>query len=74
METLLIFGGNPVYDAPADLNFLQEFKQVKVRFASSGCIPTKPPHGATGTFRRLIIWNPGATRGLMMAQSPWSSH
>ncbi len=31
VETLLISGGNPVYDAPADLNFLQEFKKVKTR-------------------------------------------
>ncbi|WP_035958733.1 TAT-variant-translocated molybdopterin oxidoreductase [Bryobacter aggregatus] len=31
VETLLVLGGNPVYDAPADLNFLQEFKKVKTR-------------------------------------------
>jgi MoCo/4Fe-4S cofactor protein with predicted Tat translocation signal len=31
VETLLVLGGNPVYDAPADLNFLQEFKKVKLR-------------------------------------------
>jgi MoCo/4Fe-4S cofactor protein with predicted Tat translocation signal len=31
VETLLIFGGNPVYDAPADLNFLDALKRVKLR-------------------------------------------
>ncbi|MEO8098519.1 MAG: TAT-variant-translocated molybdopterin oxidoreductase [Acidobacteriota bacterium] len=31
VETLLMLGGNPVYDAPADLNFLQELKKVKTR-------------------------------------------
>jgi len=31
VETLLIFGGNPVYDAPADLNFLDALKKVKLR-------------------------------------------
>jgi len=31
VETLLILGGNPVYDAPADLNFLEALKKVKLR-------------------------------------------
>jgi len=31
VETLLIIGGNPVYDAPADLNFLDALKKVKLR-------------------------------------------
>jgi hypothetical protein len=31
VETLLILGTNPVYDAPADLNFLDAMKQVKLR-------------------------------------------
>ena len=31
VETLLILGGNPVYDAPADLNFLDALKKVKLR-------------------------------------------
>jgi MoCo/4Fe-4S cofactor protein with predicted Tat translocation signal len=31
VETLLILGGNPVYDAPADLNFLEALKRVKLR-------------------------------------------
>ena len=31
VETLLIFGGNPVYDAPADLNFLDALKRVSLR-------------------------------------------
>ena len=31
VETLLILGGNPVYDAPADLMFLDALKKVKLR-------------------------------------------
>ena len=31
VKTLLILGGNPVYDAPADLNFLDALKKVKLR-------------------------------------------
>jgi len=31
VDTLLILGGNPVYDAPADLNFLDALKRVKLR-------------------------------------------
>lgn len=31
VETLLILGGNPVYDAPADIDFLNALKKVKLR-------------------------------------------
>ncbi|MEP6538124.1 MAG: TAT-variant-translocated molybdopterin oxidoreductase [Bryobacteraceae bacterium] len=31
VETLVIFGGNPVYNAPADLNFLDALKKVNLR-------------------------------------------
>jgi molybdopterin-containing oxidoreductase family iron-sulfur binding subunit len=31
VDTLLMLGGNPVYDAPADLNFLDALKKVKLR-------------------------------------------
>jgi MoCo/4Fe-4S cofactor protein with predicted Tat translocation signal len=31
VDTLLILGGNPVYDAPADLHFLDALKKVKLR-------------------------------------------
>jgi MoCo/4Fe-4S cofactor protein with predicted Tat translocation signal len=31
VETLLMLGGNPVYDAPSDLNFLEALKKVKFR-------------------------------------------
>jgi molybdopterin-containing oxidoreductase family iron-sulfur binding subunit len=31
VDTLLILGGNPVYDAPADLEFLDALKKVKFR-------------------------------------------
>ena len=31
VEALLMLGGNPVYDAPADLNFLDALKKIKFR-------------------------------------------
>jgi MoCo/4Fe-4S cofactor protein with predicted Tat translocation signal len=31
VDTLLMLGGNPAYDAPADLNFLETLKKVKLR-------------------------------------------
>ncbi len=31
VDTLLVIGGNPVYDAPADLNFLDGLKRVRLR-------------------------------------------
>ena len=31
VQTLLIFGGNPVYTAPADLQFVQNFLKVPLR-------------------------------------------
>jgi MoCo/4Fe-4S cofactor protein with predicted Tat translocation signal len=31
VDTLLMIGGNPVYDAPADLNFLDALKKLKLR-------------------------------------------
>ena len=31
VDTLLILGGNPVYDAPADLNFLEALKKIAFR-------------------------------------------
>ncbi len=31
VETLIMIGGNPVYDAPADLDFLDALKRVKLR-------------------------------------------
>jgi MoCo/4Fe-4S cofactor protein with predicted Tat translocation signal len=31
VELLVVVGGNPVYNAPADLNFLESFKKAKLR-------------------------------------------
>jgi len=36
VSTLLILGGNPVYDAPADLNFAEALKKVKLRVHLAG--------------------------------------
>ncbi len=65
VETLLILGGNPVYDAPADLNFLEALKKIEFRARIWDSTRTKPRRGATGMYRRRTIWNRGATRGRM---------
>ena len=62
VETLLILGGNPVYDAPADFSFLDALKKVKFRAHLGLLFRTRPRRGATGTCPRRITWNPGATR------------
>ena len=53
VETLLIIGGNPVYDAPADLDFLDALKKVKLRAhlgtlleRNGGVVPLARPGGA----------------------------
>ena len=70
VDMLLMLGGNPVYDAPADLNFLDALKKVKSRAHVGTVRRMKPRHGATGTCRRRIISNPGAMRGPMTARLP----
>ncbi len=73
VEVLVILGGNPVYTAPAGLNFTQSLQQVPCAFTSASTWMKQ--HGnATGTFPKRIISKPGAIRALSMAQQPSPSH
>ena len=50
VELLVILGGNPVYDAPADLDFADALKNGKIPLrVHSGSIRTKPPNSVSGT-------------------------
>ncbi len=61
VDTLFILGGNPVYSAPADLDFAGALKKVQLEGLSRPVSPMRPPRNASGTFPKRIIWNPGAT-------------
>ncbi len=43
VETLLILGGNPVYDAPADLDFAAALAKVAAAASTSASTTTRPP-------------------------------
>ncbi len=73
VEFLLILGGNPVYTAPADLNFADGDGARAAARASRASTRTKRPRCATGTFRKRISSRPGATSGRMTAPSRSSS-
>ena len=51
VDLLIILGGNPAYDAPADLDFAErsEEQQSSAARASTASIRTKPPSFASGT-------------------------
>ena len=50
VDLLVIVGGNPVYDAPADLGFADAMKSSNIRCACiTGSTRTRRPNTATGT-------------------------
>ena len=61
VDTLVILGGNPVYNAPADLDFaagaLGWFGFASITAFTS----TRPLSDATGIFPNRITWKAGAT-------------
>ena len=63
VEFLLILGGNPVYTAPADLNFAAAMRAGGGARASRASTRTKRRRCATGTSRRRTSSKPGATCG-----------
>ena len=62
VDTLLILGGNPVYDAPADLDFAGGLKKVADDASTWVFIATRRLGPASGTFRRLIFSSRGGMR------------
>ena len=62
VDLLIILGGNPAYDAPADLNFADALKSGKVPLrVHHGLYKTRPPNSASGTSTRRTNSKPGAT-------------
>ena len=60
VETLMIFGGNPVYDAPVDLDIKKALRKVPFK-STSACTTTRPACCASGTCRSPTSWKVGAT-------------
>ena len=55
VDLLLILGGNPVYDAPHDFDFVNKLKRVHHRDSPRARISTKLPPTANGTLPNRII-------------------
>ncbi len=62
VDLLVILGGNPAYDAPADLNFAEVLKGNKFRCASPRLYKTRPLNSASGTSTPRTNSKPGAMR------------
>ena len=73
VDILLIIGVNPVYDAPADLDFANKYQKARPARTLRHLIRTRPRSIASGTFRCRTRLKCGAMRALMMAPSPSSS-
>ena len=61
VSTLVVLGGNPVYDAPADLDFAAALGQGRERRPPRRSRSTRPPSARTGTCPRRTSSRPGAT-------------
>ena len=64
-----ILGGNPAYDAPADLAIRRGPGQGAACASTSASTTTRPRSAATGTCRRRTPSRPGATRAPPTARS-----
>jgi len=67
VDTLLIVGGNPVYDAPHDFDFATKLQKF-VTGSISVLIWMKPLDIASGMCRNRIIWNTGEMCGRSTAR------
>ena len=67
IKTLFIVGGNPVYNAPADLDWAELQKSVADGRPPRCFTRTKPRSMRTGTCRSRIISKAGATGARRMA-------
>ena len=66
---LLILGGNPVYNAPADLEFADGARQGAAARPPGPVRRRDLAHSATGTSPRPTTWKPGATPAPTTARS-----
>ena len=63
MQTLLILGGNPVYNAPADLDFAAALAKVETTIHLRALPRRDLAALRRGTCRRRTFWSRGATCG-----------
>jgi len=74
VDLLIILGGNPAYDAPADLNFAGALKSGKTPLrVHYGLYQNEPPNSVSGTSMRRMNSRPGAMPAPMTARSALSS-
>ena len=60
VDLLLIVGGNPVYDAPADLKFADAMDKVQLRVQHSALPGRDDRLSCTGTSTPRTTWSSGA--------------
>ncbi len=74
VDLLIILGGNPAYDAPADLDFPSVLKNGKIPMrVHLGLYKTRLPNFVSGTSIKRMNSKRGAMRGPMTVQSASSS-
>ena len=69
VDLLVILGGNPVFTAPADLQFQERLAKVGAVGLTTRCTTTRRRPIATGTFPRRTPSRAGATRARSTAPS-----
>ena len=68
MQTLLLLGGNPVFDSPSDMGFCDALRKVKNTASSTLYQDETSEYSSTPAAHYL---NPGAMRAPSMGQRPW---
>ena len=73
-ETLLILGGNPVFDMPFGYRISRDgLKEGQRTSAQLSLYQDETPNTAIGMFRQHTIWSRGVTRVPSMGQRVWFS-
>ena len=61
VSTLVVLGGNPVYNAPVELDWAATQRKAKL-VVRLGAHEDETSRSATGAFPSFITWSRGATR------------
>ena len=62
VDSLIMLGTNPVYDAPGRLGFAEALARVPLKLHAGIHAETRRPTMSTGTCRCAIRWRTGPTR------------
>ena len=72
VSLLVILGGNPVYNAPAELDFARACESVGFRVHLSGLL-MRPRSSRIGTYLSHTNSSHGATHGPLTARPPFNN-